>query len=84
MNTPSYNDTENGQILVWTVQPDGRYWADDDGFDMDDEINLYAYVDDDGDFLSKFRIYDIGNINFLELIKRNKPCVNYLMRMTNA
>lgn len=62
-----FDTTDDGRrILIWTVQPDGRYWADDDGFGMedDDEINLYAYVDDDGNFLSKFRIYDIGNIKF--------------------
>ena len=62
-----FDKTDDGRrILIWTVQPDGRYWADDDGFGMedDDEINLYAYVDDDGNFLSKFRIYDIGNIKF--------------------
>ena len=61
-----YDETENGRILIWTVQPDGMYWADEYrfGIEDDDEINLYAYVDDNGNFLSKFRIYSVGNTKF--------------------
>lgn len=54
---------QNGNYLVlWEVQPDGRYWADDDGFGgtSDDEIVLYTYMDCKGTFLGPFRIYKIG------------------------
>lgn len=40
----------------WMVQPDGRYWEDDDGFgaESDQEIWLYALMDQDGKFVTKF------------------------------
>ncbi len=49
-------------LMVWEIQPDGRYWADEGGFGMedDDEIRVYAYLNDTGDFLTPFRIYDVG------------------------
>ncbi len=30
-------------MMIWQVQPDGRYWADDDGFggSNDSEVHLY-------------------------------------------
>lgn len=36
--------------VEWTVYPDGRYWADDDGFGMtdDEEIILIGRIDDEG------------------------------------
>lgn len=42
--------------LFWTVQPDGRYWADDDGFGMEDdmEIVLCAKIDKNGQFVTPF------------------------------
>lgn len=44
----------------WMVQPDGRYYADEDGFGMedDDEIWLYSYLGTDGKFKGKFRAVD--------------------------
>lgn len=49
--------------LIWQIQPDGRYWEDDDGFGMttDDEINLYAHFDEKGRFTEPFYIYSIGS-----------------------
>lgn len=40
----------------WLVQPDGRYWMDEDGFGMenDDEIVLYAKLDKKGRFVTPF------------------------------
>ncbi len=49
-------------IMIWEIQPDGRYWEDDDGFggDPDTEIVLYALIDKNGDFKGPFRTYSIG------------------------
>lgn len=39
------------------VQPDGLYWEDEDGFGMEDnvEINLCAKFDKNGQFVTKFQ-----------------------------
>ena len=49
--------------LIWQIQPDGRYWEDEDGFGRtpDDEINLYARLDDEGKFIEPFFLYSIGS-----------------------
>lgn len=48
-------------IMLWQIQPDGQYWADD-GFGMEHEleVTLYTYVDRNGDFTAPFQIYRIG------------------------
>ena len=58
--------TEDGYILIWEIQPDGRYWADEDGFGMEnsDEICLYAKLDTSGAWDGPFRIYNIGRTKF--------------------
>lgn len=41
----------NGVAFVhWTAYPDGRYFADEDGFgaESNSEVNIYAYIDRDG------------------------------------
>ncbi len=55
-------------IMIWEIQPDGRYWGDDDGFGMenDEEICLYAFIDKNGDFMGPFKIYSVGNKIFLD------------------
>lgn len=47
--------------MVWMIQPDGRYWADDGGFGMENdlEICLYSTLDVDGEFAHPFRLYSI-------------------------
>ncbi|MBE6991972.1 MAG: hypothetical protein E7430_05280 [Ruminococcaceae bacterium] len=52
--------SDDRYMMLWQVQPDGRYWADDDGFGMENdvEIHLYAYIDKDGNFEAPFRIYE--------------------------
>ncbi len=42
--------------LIWTVQPDGMYWMDDDGFGMenDEEIVLSAKMDKQGRLVTPF------------------------------
>ena len=49
--------------LIWQIQPDGRYWEDDDGFGgtSDDEIDLYARMDETGHFIEPFHFYSIGS-----------------------
>ena len=43
----------------WMFQPDGFYYMDDDGFgaDDDEEIWLYALMDENGDFITPFSDY---------------------------
>lgn len=52
---------EDGFRCFWTIQTDGRYWADDDGFGAEDdfEIILYADMDNKGNFTGPFRIHKI-------------------------
>ncbi len=52
--------------LIWQIQPDGRYWEDEDGFGgtSDDEIDLYAPLDESGNFAKPFRIFSIGSNKF--------------------
>lgn len=60
---------EDGYIMIWTVQPDGRYWEDEDGFgaEPDEEIRLYAFMNKDGCFISPFRPYNIGVKRLFEM-----------------
>lgn len=47
--------------LIWQIQPDGRYWEDDGfGATSEDEIKLYARLDEEGCFVEPFRLYSIG------------------------
>ena len=61
-----YSAKEQRCVIYWTIQPDGRYYADSDGFggENQDEITLYIYVDDEGDYVGKFRIKSIGDTVF--------------------
>lgn len=42
--------------VAWTVQPDGRYFADEDGFGAEDfsEIQLYSKMNTAGEFICPF------------------------------
>lgn len=53
---------DGNYMMLWQIQPDGRYWADGDGFgsNHDAEIILYSYINNEGQFLQPFRIYRIG------------------------
>ena len=49
---------KDGKALVeWTLQPDGRYFADEDGFGAEDceEVTLYSSIDTNGCFTEPFR-----------------------------
>ena len=48
----------NGVARVdWQLNPDGRYYMDDDGFGMtdDEEIEIYGFIDTQGHVLVKFK-----------------------------
>lgn len=55
-------------LMIWEAQPDGRYWADEDGFGIehDVEIHLYTHIDRNGDFTGPFRIYSLGTKTFYQ------------------
>lgn len=55
-----YNDAY--YIMIWEVQPDGRYWEDSDGLggNGDVEICLYALIDHRGHFDDPFCVYSVG------------------------
>ncbi len=59
----SFEERGERWLMLWEVQPDGRYWGDDDGFGMEHEaeITLYTYVDGRGQFTGPFRLYSIGS-----------------------
>lgn len=59
----SFEQRNDRWIMLWQIQPDGRYWADEDGFGIEDdlEVTLYTYVDQHGQFTGPFRIYQLGN-----------------------
>ncbi|MBQ4430781.1 MAG: hypothetical protein II877_04705 [Synergistaceae bacterium] len=58
-------------IMIWEVQPDGMYWADEDGYGMtsDEEIRLYSFIDEEGRFTAPFRLYSIGSKQFFGVQK---------------
>jgi len=58
----SFEKRNDKWIMLWQIQPDGRYWEDEDGFgaENDLEVTLYTYVDADGRFTGPFRVYEVG------------------------
>lgn len=52
---------EDGLALVrWQLNPDGRYWADEDGFGMtaDKEVNIYGVIDAECNVVVPFKLLD--------------------------
>lgn len=52
-----WNDCENGLIAIsWTLYPDGQYFADDDGFGMEDndEVKVYCVMNEDLEVVRPF------------------------------
>ena len=58
----SFETNGDGYRCYWELQPDGRYWGDDDGFGAEhgSELILCADMDKNGDFVTPFQIYKIG------------------------
>lgn len=49
---------KNGVSLVtWQLNPDGRYYMDDDGYGMtsDEEIEIYGFIDKEANVIIKFQ-----------------------------
>ena len=69
-------------IMYWTVQPDGRYYADADGFgaEYQTEIRLYSFIDDEGEFEGPFRIHSIGNTRFMGTDLEEQYKENHLIK----
>lgn len=63
---------KNGVAEVsWQINPDGRYYMDEDGYGMtdDEEITIYGFIDKNAKVLVKFRNI---NENYSELEKMRK------------
>ena len=58
---------KNGVAEVsWQLNPDGRYYMDDDGYGMthDEEIEIYGFIDQNAKVVVKFRnIKDYGELD---------------------
>ena len=54
----SFEKRDNRWILYWEIQPDGRYWEDEDGFGgtNDEEVTLFNYVDENGNITGPFAL----------------------------
>lgn len=62
---------QNGVARVdWQLNPDGRYYMDDDGFGMtdDEEIEIYGFIDMQGNVMVKFKA--IENRKELEIMRK--------------
>ena len=63
---------ENGVAEVsWQINPDGRYYMDEDGYGMtdDEEIEIYGFIDQNAKVVVKFRNINEG---YSELDKMRK------------
>ena len=61
-----YNPEAN--TICWTVYPEGRYFADEDGFGMEnnDEENAYCIINKDLEIIVPFQPMD----NVKEMLKK--------------
>ena len=69
----SFEKSKKGWIVLWQIQPDGMYWADDEGFGAghDVEVDLYTYLDEEGNFTAPFRIYSLDGKGYALARYRN-------------
>ena len=67
-----HDDCQNGIFaLCWMLYPDGRYFADEDGFGMEDndELTVYCVMDDNLNVIRPFTV--VPNIEALLSELRN-------------
>ena len=59
---------EDRFLMLWLLQPDGMYWADEFGFGMDNDesICLYTTLSKSGEFEAPFKLYSIGGVHYCE------------------
>lgn len=70
---------ENGVAqVIWQLNPDGRYYMDDDGYGMtsDEEVNIYGFIDKEANVIVKFQAVDEKDLPKLrskaeEIVKLN-------------
>lgn len=59
LHFPSFIHRFNGGVaeVSWQLNPDGRYYMDDDGFGMtdDEEIEIYGFIDQNANVVARFR-----------------------------
>lgn len=73
---------ENGVAEVsWQLNPDGRYYMDEDGFGMtaDEEITIYGFIDQNAKVVVKFRNL---NESYRELDKMRKEAEGVICQET--
>ncbi len=58
----------NTYLMDWLIQPDGMYWMDEDGFGIEDDkcISLYTIIDENGNFLKPFELFQIGKAKYTQ------------------
>lgn len=74
---------QNGIAEVqWQLVPDGRYWMDDDGFGMtsDVELNIYGFIDQEANIISRFRYYTDKELDAYILDKVRKEAEDVVAR----
>lgn len=61
----------------WQINPDGRYYMDDDGYGMtdDEEISIFGYIDQQGKAVGKFK-----HIKDLDELKSMRKAAQQLVR----
>ena len=63
--------------ITWTLYPDGRYFADENGFGMEDndEEVVYAIIDTDLNIIEPFRPIEDVAAYLKEIRKNNRKSV---------
>lgn len=63
-----FQKLENKYLMLWQIQPNGKYWANIDGREVtnDKEVILYTYVNDYGKLRFSFQLYQVGETNYFE------------------
>ena len=66
----------NGRaVVLWMLHPEGRYYADEDGYGDtgDDEVYVYAVIDRDCNLFMPFRLMDYGQARLVAKGERPVP-----------
>lgn len=71
--------------VQWQLIPDGRYWMDDDGYGMtsDIELNIYGFIDQEANIISKFHYYTDKELDAHVLDSAHKEAVKAIANRTN-
>lgn len=68
---------ENGVAEVsWELNPDGRYYMDEDGYGItdDEEVTIYGFINRKGRVLVKFKFID-GNLDALHAMRKEAETI---------